>query len=104
MQNFNICLCIIQKRTTSVEITGSHYHSNHLRFYNGVDIDPKKGMKNPGPYKASPHENVRFFFIYHKPDKEGYVKPLYFYFEEGYKNFFPPLKNTFVSHHQLNYL
>ena len=42
-------------------------------------------MKKPGPYKASPHDNVRFFFIYHKPDRKDYVIPLYNYFEKGYK-------------------
>ncbi|MBD80000.1 MAG: hypothetical protein CL840_13895 [Crocinitomicaceae bacterium] len=74
------------------EVLQTHYHSNNLRFYDGVGIDPKAGMKNPGPYKSSPHDNVRFFFIYHKPDRADYVVKLYNYFEKGYKTFFPPLK------------
>ena len=74
------------------DVLQTHYGSNNLRFYNNVGIDPKQGMKKHGPYRASPHENVRFFFIYHKPDRKDYVKPLYNYFEKGYKTFFPPLK------------
>lgn len=74
------------------DIFQTHYNSNNLRFYNNVGIDPKQGMKYPGPYQASPHTNVSFFFIYHKPDRKDYVTPLYNYFENGYKTFFPPLK------------
>ena len=74
------------------DIFQTHYNSNNLKFYNNVGIDPKQGMKYPGPYKASPHDNVSFFFIYHKPDRKEYVTPLYNYFEYGYKTFFPPLK------------
>ena len=74
------------------DILQTHYESNNLRFNNAIGIDPKQGMKNPGPYMASPHANVRFFFIYHQPDRKDYVKPLYNYFENGYKEFFPPLK------------
>jgi hypothetical protein len=74
------------------DIHKTHYQSNNLRFYNNVGIDPKQGMKYPGPYQASPHTNVRFFFIYHKPDRKDYVIPLYDYFENGFKGFFPPLK------------
>ena len=50
-------------------------------------------MKKIGPYKASPHPNVQFFFIYHKPDRKEYVAKLYDYFLNGYKGFFPSLKN-----------
>ncbi|MEZ5001433.1 MAG: Piwi domain-containing protein [Chitinophagales bacterium] len=74
------------------DIHQTHYKSNNLRFYDNVGIDPKQGMKRPGPYKASPHNHVSFFFIYHKVDREAYVVPLYGYFENGYKTFFPPLK------------
>lgn len=76
----------------TTDIHQTHYKSNNLRFYNNVGIDPKQGMKYPGPYQASPHANVSFFFIYHKPDRKDYVTPLYNYFENGYKTFFPPLK------------
>jgi hypothetical protein len=74
------------------DILQTHSKSNNLRFNDAVGIDPKQGMKNPGPYRASPHANVRFFFIYHKPDRKDYVTPLYNYFENGYKTFFPSLK------------
>lgn len=75
------------------EIHHTNYKSNNLRFFNNTEIDPKVGMKKMGPYKASPHLNVRFFFIYHTPDRKEYVVPLYTYFEKGYKGFFPSLKN-----------
>lgn len=76
----------------SKDIHQTHSKSNNLRFYNNVGIDPKQGMKNPGPYQASPHANVSFFFVYHKPDRKDYVIPLYDYFENGFKGYFPPLK------------
>lgn len=77
------------------------FNSNQLRFFNGTDIVPHNGMKNIGPYKASPHANVRFFFIYHKPDRKFAVKTLYNYFREGYKSpegylYFKPLK-TYIK-------
>ncbi len=55
-------------------------------------VDPKTGMKS-GPYMPSPHANVRFFFIYHQPDRIKYVAPLWKYFTDGYKTFYPSLKN-----------
>ena len=75
------------------EVYHTNYKSNNLRFYNNTEIDPKVGMKKIGPYKASPHPNVQFFFIYHKPDRKEYVAKLYDYFLNGYKGFFPSLKN-----------
>jgi hypothetical protein len=75
------------------EVYKTNSNSNNLRFYNNSDIDPKKGMKDFGPYQASPHPNINIFFIYHKPDRNEYVKTLHGYFENGYKTFFPPLKN-----------
>ena len=74
------------------DIHKTHQNSNNLRFFNNTSIDPRGGMKSFGPYQASPHPNVRFFFIYHKPDRKDYVIPLFCYFEKGYKTFFPPLK------------
>jgi len=75
----------------------THYHSNNLRFYNGTDIDPYKGIQNKGPYQTAQNpKNIRFIFIYHKPDKTGAVKQLYEYFEKGYfkngRQVFKPLK------------
>lgn len=75
------------------EVHHTHYNSNNLRFYNNTGIDPKVGMKSFGPHQASPHSNVRFFFIYHKPDRQNYVLPLYTYFDKGFKGYFPALKN-----------
>jgi hypothetical protein len=75
------------------EIYHTHNNSNNLRFYNNTGIDPRVGMKNFGPHQASPHPNVQFFFIYHKPDRKDYVTPLYDYFLNGYKGYFPSLKN-----------
>jgi hypothetical protein len=75
------------------EVYKTNSNSNNLRFYNNTGIDPKVGMKSFGPYQASPHPNVRFFFIYHKPDRKDYVTPLYNYFLNGYKGYFPSLKN-----------
>ena len=75
------------------EVYKTNSNSNNLRFYNNTSIDPKVGMKSFGPYQASPHPNVRFFFIYHKPDRKDYVTPLYNYFSNGYKGYFPSLKN-----------
>lgn len=77
------------------------FNSNKLRFFNNTDIVPHNGMKNIGPYKASPHPNVRFFFIYHKPDREFAVTTLYNYFKDGYKSaeghmYFQPLK-TYIK-------
>ncbi|HFG0566918.1 TPA: Piwi domain-containing protein, partial [Flavobacterium psychrophilum] len=74
------------------DIHKTHQNSNNLRFFNNTSIDPRGGMKSFGPYQSSPHPNVRFFFIYHKPDRKEYVIPLFSYFEKGYKTFFPPLK------------
>lgn len=75
------------------EVYHTNYNSNNLRFYKNTEIDPRMGMKNFGPYQASPYENIELFFIYHKPDAVPYVLPLYNYFLDGYKSFFPPLKN-----------
>ena len=66
------------------EIQRTNMESNDLMFGKGKNVSPLNGMKNHGPYKASPHNNVRFFFIYHETDREKYVKVLYQYLTEGY--------------------
>jgi len=66
------------------EIQRTNMESNDLMFGKGKNVSPLNGMKNYGPYKASPHNNVRFFFIYHEPDREKYIKVLYQYLTEGY--------------------
>jgi len=58
--------------------------SNELLFGKGKHIDPQQGMKLHGPYKASDVKYVRFFFIYHQPDREMAVKQLYNYFINGF--------------------
>lgn len=73
------------------KVYATHYHSNNLRFGKDKGIDPKVGIKKFGPYQPSPHQHVKFFFIYHQPDRQEYVVPLYEYFTKGFKGFFPPL-------------
>jgi hypothetical protein len=59
-------------------------NSNELLFGNNtLSINPLIGMKN-GPYKKSPHNNVKFFFIYHPEDKATAVKNIYNYFNNGF--------------------
>lgn len=74
-----------------------NYNSNYLKFYNGTEIDPQKGMKNLGPYKTAQNpNNISFFFIYHKPDRTKAVAKLFNYFNNGYQKngytVFKPLK------------
>lgn len=60
--------------------------SNELLFGEGnIGTDPSTDFKKYGPCKpiASP-KNVKFFFIYHKPDRELAPKYLYDYFLNGY--------------------
>lgn len=60
-------------------------NSNELLFgRQTVNINPLEGMKKSGPYKPSPHNNVRFFFIYHPADKDTAVKGIYNYFNKGF--------------------
>lgn len=47
-------------------------------------VEPKTDLLKLGPYKASDKNNVRFFFIYKKTDKETAVKLLYNYFIKGF--------------------
>lgn len=41
-------------------------------------------MKKFRPYKKSPHNNVKFFFIYHPEDKATAVANIYSYFNKGF--------------------
>lgn len=65
--------------------------SNVLRFYDNTHTDPKEGMKTIGPYKPAKQENVRFFFIYHEPDRDEYVTKLYNCFKDGLPPYVPSL-------------
>lgn len=59
--------------------------SNELRFGKSIGKEPKTDMKNHGPYMAvPPPNNVKFFFIYRKDQRQNVVK-LYNYFVEGFK-------------------
>jgi len=65
----------------------TRHNSNELLFgKNTTSISPLDGMKRLGPYKTSPHNNVKFFFIYHPEDKDVAVKNIYKYFNKGFFN------------------
>ncbi len=60
--------------------------SNELLFGKGVGKEPKTDFKRLGPYKAvPPPNNVKFFFIYQKSDRQTAVKAIYDYFLKGFK-------------------
>jgi hypothetical protein len=74
--------------------------SNELQYSNGkVGRDPKKDFKSKGPFKSvPPPNNVKFFFIYQKSDKETAVKAIYNYLKNGfYHERFPfPSMNEYI--------
>lgn len=48
--------------------------SNELQFDKGVGIEPKKDLRRLKPYKlVPPPNNVKFFLIFHMPDREHAV-------------------------------
>ncbi len=60
-------------------------NSNELLFgKNMLSVSPLEGMKKYGPYKKSPNNNVKFFFIYHPEDKATAVTNIYKYFHKGF--------------------
>lgn len=62
-------------------------NSNLLVFgENRTNFVPYNGIKESGPLERSPHEDVKFFFIFHEEDKD-YANKLFSYFKRGYKNF-----------------
>lgn len=64
--------------------------SKELQYGKGVGIDPKKDFKYNGPYRGVPApNNVKFFFIYQKSDRETAVRAIYEYFLNGFKGEFP---------------
>lgn len=68
-----------------VDIHRNKYESNHMQFGKGkVDISPITGMKTHGPYKTSPHNNVRIFFIFQESDRTTAVAKFYEYITKGY--------------------
>ena len=67
------------------KILKTKFNSNELLFgNNNISISPLEGMKKFGPYKKSPHNNVKFFFIYHPQDKATAVSNIYAYFNKGF--------------------
>ena len=51
--------------------------SNELQFGKGDGLEPKKDLRWLKPYKpVPPPNNVKFFFIFHKPDKEHAVEEI----------------------------
>lgn len=67
--------------------------SNELQFGNGIGVEPKRDLKRLKPFKPVPTpNNVKFFFIYHKPDREQAVKSIWLYLKEGYKGQFPRME------------
>jgi len=73
--------------------------SNELQFGNGVGVEPKRDLRRLKPYKPVPKtSNVKFFFIYHKPDREHAVKNIWQYFLNGYAGQYPfPKMEEFIS-------
>lgn len=73
--------------------------SNELQFVNGVGVEPKRDLKRLKPYKPVPKpSNVKFFFIYHKPDREHAVKNIWQYFKDGYNGQYPfPKMEEYIS-------
>lgn len=70
---------------TENKIFKTNYSSNHMQFGgNKIDVNPQVGMKKHGPYKASPHNKVRLFFIYPEEEKKNAVKQFYSYIAQGY--------------------
>lgn len=64
--------------------------SNELVFGNNrVGTEPKIDFKYKGPFiPVPPPNNVKFFFIYHKPEKYTAVRAIYDYFLNGFKGQF----------------
>ncbi len=75
--------------------------SNELSFGKGKGREPKKDFLRLKPYKPSDEANVRFVFIYHKDDKEKYVRKLYSVLKDGLKNGeyvnFPPMSEAIAQ-------
>lgn len=84
------------KNATQISVNGFHtvaedkllktsYSSNHMQFGGSkVDINPQTGMRKNGPYRTSPHNKVRLFFIYPAAEKERTVKQFYTYLTKGF--------------------
>ena len=73
--------------------------SNELQFGLGIGNEPKRDLRKLKPYKPVPKPNiVKFFFIYHKPDKDFAVKTIWQYFKDGYNGQYPfPRMEEYIS-------
>lgn len=80
------------------KILKTNNNSNELLFANGkTGRNPKVDFLKLKPYKASTEVNIRFVFIYHKDDKEKYVKKLFKILKDGLPssyNGFPPMREA----------
>ncbi len=69
--------------------------SNTLQFGRGTGNTPKRDMVKLGPcVPAPPPNNIRFFFIYHEPDRKPFVENIYNWFMNGFaspKGSFPKM-------------
>ena len=84
------------KKATQLTVNGFHsvpaekvlqtkYESNVLQFGgNKTDVNPQTGMRKNGPYRTSPHNKVRLFFIYPAAEKEIAVKTFYTHITKGF--------------------
>ena len=86
-------------KTNGLSVQRINGTSNELQFGNGVGIEPKKDLRRLKPYKpVPPPNNVKFFFIYHKPDRELAVTEIYKIFKDGYNGKYPfPRMEEFIS-------
>ena len=76
-------------KPTHSQIRNTNGASNELQYGNGIGREPKKDFKNKGPYRpVPPPNNVKFFFIYYKPERGTAVKAIYEYFLKGFQGQF----------------
>jgi len=74
--------------------------SNSLKFNGNSDYNIFSGLKNFGPYKVPPTDNLRFIFIY-KPHHRDAANQLYLILKNGLANNFPGLKDYLKIHFEL---
>lgn len=67
---------------------------------NNIGYDPKGDFKYKGPYKPIPsNNNIRFFFLYHKPEKETAMQAIYTYLKDGFNGEWKfPSMQQYIKH------
>ena len=76
--------------------------SNYLRFNGANDFNIFSGLKNYGPYKVPPTDNLRFIFIYKKNEAHRRAaNKLYLALKNGLAGTFPGLKDYVKVNFQL---